>query len=308
MLNSILTVGMQVLILLVLISVGYLCGKIRLLTDEAVRCMSAFVLKVVAPCAIIESFCRSFDQTMLGDMFRVMLIAFLAYGLAALIAFGLIRKGEKRISCVLRFGVMFGNCGYMGLPLLQVLFGADGMFYGATYIAIYNLVVWTFGLFVMSGDVKVIRLKKLINPALIGVAVGLTIFLGSIRLPNILMQPISYFSALNVPVPLVITGYHLSKTDLLGMWKHANYYVTIAIRLIGVPVLLILLLSLTKWNDTMLVSCIVSTAVPVAAVTTMFAEMFGQDTRTAANIVSISTLMSILTLPIIVAFAQTMFK
>ena len=208
MLGNILSTGEQVLILVVLLAVGFLCGKIRIFNDQSISHLSAFALKIVGPCAIVESFCRQFDSAMLRAMGIVALLAFAAHALYAAFAYVCIRGGKEPTRRVLRYGTVFANCGYMGLPLQQVLFGADGVFYGATWIGVYNLVAWSFGLVLMSGDRRQISFKKLLlNPGILAVLTGIVIFVCSIELPTIILQPIHYFSALNVPVPMVISGY-----------------------------------------------------------------------------------------------------
>ena len=165
MLGNILSTGEQVLILVVLLAVGFLCGKIRIFNDQSISHLSAFALKIVGPCAIVESFCRQFDSAMLRAMGIVALLAFAAHALYAAFAYVCIRGGKEPTRRVLRYGTVFANCGYMGLPLQQVLFGADGVFYGATWIGVYNLVAWSFGLVLMSGDRRQISFKKLLlNP------------------------------------------------------------------------------------------------------------------------------------------------
>ena len=164
----------------------------------------------------------------------------------------------------------------------------------------------------MSGARRQISFKKLLlNPGILAVLTGIVIFVCSIELPTIILQPIHYFSALNVPVPMVISGYYLSKADLRTIWKHANYYITIALRLAVIPLcsigLMFLLQKAFRLDGMLLAACIVDIAAPVAAATTMFSTLFRQDSETAANLVSISTLLSVLTLPIMVALAQSVF-
>lgn len=308
MLSNILSTGEQVLILVVLLAVGFLCGKLHMFNQESISHLSAFALKVIGPCAIVYSFCRPFDSQMLRALGLVVLIGFCAHALYAAFAYGFIRGGKESTRRVLRYGVVFANCGYMGLPLQQVLFGADGLFYGASWQITYNIVAWTFGLFLMSGDRKQISLRKmLLNPGILAVATGLILFLCSIDLPVIVLRPLEYLSSLNVPVPMIISGYYLSTADLHTIWRHANYYKTILLRLVVIPLACIGLLLLTKLDAVMLTCCIVNIAPPVAAATTMFSTLYRQDSETAANLVSISTLLSVVTLPLMVALAQTAF-
>ena len=138
MLGNILSTGEQVLILVVLLAVGFLCGKIRIFNDQSISHLSAFALKIVGPCAIVESFCRQFDSAMLRAMGIVALLAFAAHALYAAFAYVCIRGGKEPTRRVLRYGTVFANCGYMGLPLQQVLFGADGVFTNEALIARIN--------------------------------------------------------------------------------------------------------------------------------------------------------------------------
>lgn len=306
MLANILTTGNQVLVLLVLLGVGFLCGKLQIFDDDSITHLSSFVFKVVAPCAIIDSFRRPFDRTMFHTMLLVAGIALAHYAAAAVIARIFIRKGEEATRRVLQFGVVFGNCGYMGLPLQQVLFGDYGVFCGAVFIAIYNLVQWTYGLILISGDKKQISFRRLINPGIVGVFVGMLIFFFSLELPALIGGPVTYLAGLNVPVPMVISGYFLSKADLKTVWRHASYYKTIVLRLIVLPLLGILALSFTEWDTVLLSCCVIDMAVPVAAATTMLSTLYKQDSETSANLVSVSTVLSMVTLPLMVGLMQSL--
>lgn len=275
--------------------------------DHSITHLSSFLLKVVTPCTIMESFFRPFDLEMLRSLLIVTAAALLYHIVGVVLAKFLIRGGEEATRRVLQFGAVFGNCGYMGLPLQQVLFGDYGVFCGGTFIAVYNLVQWTYGLVIISGDRKQISLRKLVNPGIVGVTAGVLVFLFSVELPSVISMPISYLSALNVPIPMFISGYFLSKADLKTIWKHTVYYKTIILRLLVLPLLGILALSLTQLNPVLRGSLVVDMAVPVAAATTMFSAQYGQDSETAANLVSVSTVLSIVTLPLLVGFAQGLF-
>ncbi len=306
MLTNILTTGNQVMILLVLLGVGFLCGKLQIFDDASITHLSSFVFKIVAPCAIVDSFRRPFDMAMFHTMLLVAGIALAYYIVAAVLAQAFIRNGEEATKRVLQFDVVFGNCGYMGLPLQQVLFGDYGVFCGAVFIAIYNLVQWTYGLLLISGDKKQISARRLLNPGIAGVFAGMVIFFFSLELPALIGGPVTYLAGLNVPVPMVISGYFLSKADLRSIWRHASYYKTIALRLIVLPLLGILAFSLTEWNTELLSCCVIDIAVPVAAATTMLSTLYRQDSETSANLVSVSTILSMATLPLMVGLMQSL--
>lgn len=305
MLEQITTVATQVIILFVLIGVGFACGKIRIFTDESISGLTAFMLHIVTPAAIIDSFCREFQPDLLRGLLIILAAALFAHAVGIGLSYLVIRDKNVSTQRMLRFGTVFSNCGYMGLPLLSAVLGSIGVFYGAGYILIFTIMAWTYGLVAVSGDKREISLKKLVtNPGIIGSVIGIVIFLFSIKLPDIIYAPIHYLGALNTPVPMVIVGYQLSKVDLLAMWKKASYYVTSFVRLILIPSVTFAVLYLLGIRGELLVSCILSVSAPSAALTTMFAVRYKQDTEAASAIISMTTLLSLITLPLIIGFVQ----
>lgn len=313
MLENILATGEQVMVLVVLLVIGFVCGKAHIFNDESISHLSSFALKVVGPCAIVQSFCRPFDLGMFYSMGIVVIISVVCHFVYIFFATTCIYNSDLSTQRVQRYSVVFANCGYMGLPLQQILFGVDGVFFGASWIIVYQIFTWTYGLVAMSGDKKEISLHKILScPGIIAIGIGLVVFIFSIDLPIVIGSPITYMSQLNVPVPMVISGYYLSKADLKSIWMHGSYYLPICLRLIVIPLtclgIMYAVQSIFSLDDMMLISCIVDAAVPVAAATTMFSTLYQQDSKTAANLVSISTILSVFTLPVIIVLAQHVFS
>ncbi|NLB68135.1 MAG: hypothetical protein GX804_00375 [Lentisphaerae bacterium] len=160
MLESFLVVGQQVAVLFILVFTGYLCAKSGFFSHTTVMGLTNLIMYVVTPCIIILSFQREFDAGMLGALGVASLIAAGFHLLGILLAHSLIRDKVARRRRVLRFGVVFSNAGTMSLPLQQAILGLDGVFYGAAVIAVFNLVLWTYGLVLMSGDTKKNEFRK----------------------------------------------------------------------------------------------------------------------------------------------------
>lgn len=303
MISNVLTVGNQVIILFVLIAVGFLCNKVKLLNDITVKGMANFVLYVVSPCVIINSYQREYNAEMLNGLLISAAAALASHIINILIVHLIIHDKDKRKENVLRFGGVFSNCGYMSLPLQQALLGSEGVFYGATYVAIFNIVLWTCGVFLMDGGIKNISVKKVIlNPGIIGTVVGLFFYMLSITLPSAIGDPVSYLAAMNTPIPMIIIGYHLanSKIEIKGL----STVISIVFRLIVSPAIMILGLYLCGIRGTIMVACAIATSAPYAAATTMFAEKFDSDTALSAACVSFTTILSVITMPLIVGFAS----
>ena len=302
MIDNILTVATYVIILFVLIGTGFVCNKTKILSTEGVRSMTDFTLYIVTPCVLINSYQREFGADMMKGLIITIIATVVSFAANILIAHLTVHDKDKRREKTLRFGTVFSNCGYMSLPLQSAMLGADGVFYGATYIAIFQIMLWTYGVMVMSGDFKNISLRKiLINPGIIGTVLGVAIFIFSVKIPFVISEPISFFAALNTPIPMVIVGYHLADASL--KIKGANAYLSMVLRLIVSPVIMLAGLYLCGISGTVTVACVIAASAPVAAAGTMFAEKFGGDTGLSSALVSVTTLLSVITMPIIVGIA-----
>jgi predicted permease len=300
-----LNVFTQVVILFILIFLGAILTKKGVFTEKGISSMTDMVLLLVTPCVIIKSFIREFDSTTFKKLLISFLIAILSHIGFIILSRVLLRDKNERSQKVLQFGVIFSNCGYMSIPLQQALLGDDGIFYGASYIAIFQIFIWSYGLLLMSGDKKVLSPKKmLINPGVIGVSIGLIIFLLSIPVPKIIAEPISYLASLNTPLPMLIIGYHLMKSNILEGLRNIKCFFAIGIKLFLFPLLALLVMYLCGVRGTMLISSVISCSAPTAALTTMFSDKYSCDTALSVNMVSISTLLSLISMPILITLAQ----
>lgn len=295
----------QVIILLILILIGVVLAKGKVLSEQGVKSMTDTVLTIVTPCVIIKSFIREFDTSVLKSLLISFLIAFSAHIGFILLSHLLIKDSDKAREKVLRFGAVFSNCGFMSIPLQQALLGDNGIFYSSSYIAIFNLFIWSYGIITMSGDKKYLTPKKLIlNPGIISIVIGLIIFLFSVPIPKIIYDPINHISALNTPIPMIIIGYHLSNSNLLDGIKNIKCIFAMFLRLVAYPIVALIVLYLCGVRGDMLVSSVISCSAPVAAITTMFSAKFGADTSLSVNFVSLSTILSLITMPLIITLAQ----
>lgn len=295
----------QVVILFILIILGAIFTKAGIFTEKCIKGITDLVLIIVTPCVVIKSFVREFKITALKNLLISFLIAFLTHIAFILISRLVIHDSEKTREKVLQFGVVFSNCGYMSIPLQQALLGEDGVFYASSYIAIFSLFVWSYGILTMSEDKKYLSPKKiLISPGIIGLVVGVVVFVFAIPLPKIIYEPISYLAAMNTPLPMLIIGFHLTKSNLLLAFKSVKTMIAIILKLVVFPLLALAVMYLCGIRGVMLVSSVISCSAPVAAITTMFASKFDADVPLSVNLVSLSTALSLITMPLIITLAQ----
>lgn len=303
--SNFLTVGSQVLILFLLMLVGFVCNKTKMLSEEANKRISDLVVIMVTPCVIIQSFQREFEDELLIQLCIALLISLIAHVLMILAAHVMLRDRISAKRRVFRFAAVFSNAGFIGLPLQSALLGSDGVFFGAAYIVVFNIVLWSYGVTEMSGDKTLITPRKLlISPGIIGVVIGVIIFAFSIELPSVISSTIGYMAALNVPLPMIIVGYYLGKTDIRKAFGDKESLKCILLRLILFPLAALLILYVCGVRDAMLIAMVIAISSPVGATTTMFSEKFGANTELSVRVVSVSTLLSIITMPIIIGFTQ----
>ena len=301
------TVSEQVAILFILIGVGFICGKIGFINKTSVKHITELVLYFVTPCVIINAYQVDFDSKILINLGITALCAIGAHILSIILVTLIFKGKELDKRAVLRFGAVFSNCGFMSLPLQQAILGQEGVLYGAAFVGVFNIFLWTYGVICMSGDKDKIKAKSLLlNPGILGVFIALTLFLLSIRLPVVIAQPVKYLAGLNTPIPMIIIGYHLSNSRLLSGIKDKNAWLCALVRLVLIPVIFISFMYLLGVKDNVLITVAIAVSAPIAATTTMFATKFNKDTGLSVNLVSLSTILSIFTMSCIVAITQTL--
>ncbi len=302
--ENFLVVAKQVFILFALMMIGFICNKKQILTREANKHISNLVLLLAVPSVIIQSFQREYSSTMMRGLLLSLGISTALHLAMIVVAHLLVHDKDKGRERILRFAVVFSNAGFMALPLQSALLGENGVFYGSAFVVMFNIFAWSYGVVEISGDRSYITPKKmLINPGTVGVAIGMLMFLLPFSLPEILTKPVDYIAALNVPLPMILVGYYIGDTDILKALRDKNSYICLFLRLIAIPVATLLILRLFPLERTMYLACVTAISAPVGATISMFAEKFNQDVSLSVNLVAVSTLLSILTMPIVVGIA-----
>ena len=220
MFDNALIVATQVLILFFLVGVGYLIRKVRLIDEIGLRQVNNLLLLIVNPCLILFSFQSNFDRSLLTGMLIALVSALATHVLGAILAKLVFRHKPDSQRGVLQFSVIFSNCAFMCIPLLNAVLGNEGVMYGSIYIAIFNIGSWTYGVLLMTGNRKDINLRQaFINPGTLTILIALPLFLFQIRLPEIPLTVIGYLAAMNTPLAMIIIGIQLAMIPFLSMFR-----------------------------------------------------------------------------------------
>ena len=308
--QNLVTVSVQVAILFVLMAVGAAARRLRLVDERSIGGMVNVLILIVTPCLIVDVFQRPFEAAMLDSFGRAFLIAFIAHVAVILLA-RLTARGDDSSRPVLRVATVFSNAGFMGIPLEQAILGPEGVFYGIVYVIMFNVFMWSWGLYEMKGggrlaaEWRAIR-PMLVNPGTIGIALGLPLFLFSLSLPSVVKTPVSLLAGLNTPLAMLVIGYYLAGADFRRVLSSPAAYLAAFVRLVAFPLAFVGVLWLlrARLDRTMMLALTIAASAPVGAMVTMFASRYGRDVDLSVGLVSGTTLLSIVTMPPVIALAM----
>lgn len=297
-------VASNVLVMLFLMLIGFVLAKKGILTEAGIKQITELSLRIAVPCLIIHSYQREFDATMTKNLLIAMAFSLGIHIFYILFASLIFRQRPDKKDRISKFGIIYSNCGFMALPLIQAVYGEEGVFYAVAYVTVFNILYWTQGVYLYTKDWKQLSLKKaIINPGVLGAVIGLTLFFARITLPVPIGKTVSFMAAVNTPLPMIVLGTYLVNLKLKQTFKNGELWIVTAIRLIVLPVLTIFIIKLFNVENIISMPLILASASPVAAVATLFAVRYNLDSEYSTQAVSFSTLLSIITIPFVMMFA-----
>lgn len=303
------TAASQVFILYIMVAIGFASDKLHVFTEKTARASNDLLFYVITPCVVVNSFLStSFSKDSASSFALSVVVSLLAHGVGILLSAPLFNKNkEDRNRTIYKYACIYGNLGYMALPLAKAVLGEEGVFFCSGGLVVFNTLCFTHGIRLINKGNKNIKfsIKSLIlNPGVISVLIGLPLFIFSVELPPILSQPITFISNMNTPFAMLIFGTYLANTDLKTMFKVKEQYLIMAVRLIAVPLIIILITKGLQLPAALATACMISASAPSANNTVMFAAKYDKDTAVASKIVALNSFVSIITMPIMIALAQ----
>ncbi|PWL97296.1 MAG: hypothetical protein DBY04_06605 [Clostridiales bacterium] len=293
---------------------GFVLRKTGVVDGTLTGKLSGFVAKACQPFLIIFSVVKleySTEKLRNGILvlaFSVLLHIFLA--LASKLFFS--RVGDTDERKIHKFGCVFTNCAFVGFPILNALFGEAGLFYGAFYVIVYNLAVWSYGVVVMARgkpNFKISVRKMLVNLGTVPCAIGLGLYMARVPMPDFLMTVLESMSGLCTPLSLIVTGSLVASMPLRGLFNNPKIYYFCAAKLILIPLIAAVILrfaglsGLVEGID-LSVFMVVLSSMPPAAFTTIFAELYDVKPAYAAQLLSVGTMLSPFTILLVMKLSE----
>lgn len=304
--DAFLSVILEVAVILLLIVSGYFTVKKGMFTKESLGSITSFLLYIVTPCLLVSSFLSAEPGKLDGwTMLLAVVLPALSIVISIAVSYLFFRGEPLGRRRVLRFSTVFCNVGFMGIPLVEGIVGSEGVLYGSFFIAVFNIFCWTYG-YVMMGGGKV-RLKALLlNPGIIGIAIGLPLYLLNVPVPALIERPVELLSALNTPLAMIVVGGYIAQVKLRAFVSDLAVYKMAVLRLVVAPLLYLALVWLLRPDETLLMSTVIQAATPVAANCVLFAVQFGSDAELASKSVAVSTALSVVTIPLLTVLVQAL--
>ncbi|HJB60461.1 MAG TPA: AEC family transporter [Candidatus Ruminococcus gallistercoris] len=304
--DAFLSVILEVAVILILILVGYFTVKKGMFTKESLGSITSFLLYIVTPCLIVSSFLSAESGKLDGwTLLLAAVLPALSIVISIALSYLFFRKEPSGRRRVLRFSMIFCNVGFMGVPLVEGIVGSEGVLYGSFFIAVFNIFCWTYG-YVMMGGGKV-RLKALLlNPGVIGIVIGLPLYLLDVPVPALFVEPVELISALNTPLAMIVVGGYIAQVKLRAFVSDLAVYKMAVLRLVVAPLLYLALVWLLRPDETLLMSTVIQAATPVAANCVLFAVQYDSDAELASKSVAVSTALSVVTIPLLTVLVQAL--
>lgn len=292
----------QVIVLFLLIGAGAAAIKTGVLKAEGRQTLSNLLVYLVVPAMIIHSYMMEFSEEILHNLLAAFGLSVLAILIGTVLTLALTAKQKDRRAPIFRFACVFSNAAYMGFPLISALFGSEGLLYASAYVTVFNILLWTMGYGMVSGSSSPKEVVKslLRTPVLYAMVAGLAIYLLQIPVPALIAQPLELLSNMNTPLSMLITGILIATGDLKQIVCDRHIWKLAAVRMLLIPAVCLAafaVLGLLRFGMSAQVVLLLECC-PAAAITSVFAVQFGHDEQFAAGCVVLTTLLSIVTLPL----------
>ena len=287
----------QILVIFIGIAVGFICRKLKVITEESTSALSNIVVKIVLPFYLFNAIANSASDVDAGNVALAIALSsgmFIISGIIALLTVPLLKApGEDR--GVYMFEIMCGNVTYIGIPVCAAVIGGDASFYASVLNIPYNLLCFSLGIFLLSGKAS---FKKVLNPSFIAAVLGVICYVLRIKIPSVISDGCAFIGQATSPCAMLIIGSALGSVsfrELFSEWRAIPY---VLLRLFGIAAIMALLLGLLDIDPVLKGVLILMSAMPAATNSTMLCTIYGGNRVLSAKLIFLSTALSALTLPL----------
>lgn len=300
----------QMIVLFLIMIVGFVCRRIGIINDEASKCLSGIVVNVANPALILSSTINK-ESTIAGkELLLTVVLAIVIYAILLLLAEILPRllRVSKADFGVYKAMTVFSNIGFMGFPLLVAMYGSESLLYASIFLIPYNVLIYTYGIHAMQLPTKQqtskeknhrIAWNKIFNIGVIACIVTILLYITKPTVPVFIEDTVTNLSNLTAPLSMLVIGDAMAKMKLKELITDKKLLVFSAVKLLVIPVIGLFVLKMLGLPELLLGVCLVMVATPVGSMTAMLAQQQGGNYELASKGVALTTLLSVLTMPIV---------
>ncbi|WP_313755741.1 AEC family transporter [Tissierella sp.] len=296
-------VTQQVVVLAILMAIGYIATKKNIINDTISKGMTQILTAIALPSLIISSFNMSYSDDTLKGVLLIFAYSVGIHFLTILIAKLFFIKYPKDKNAVLRFGAIFPNSGFMGLPLIFDLFGQEAVLYASVFMIPYHTLLWTYGEGILSKGRTESPIRKLVTtPALVAVILGTILFILKIQLPYVINKPLSMLSALTSPLSMLVLGEKITKLKFKEIIGDKDIYYGCFVRLLVSPIISLAALKVVNAPELLTSIIVTMQSLPSAILLVVLTQKHDGEIELASKFTIISHIVSIATIPLISMF------
>jgi len=301
---SITVLLLQMIKLFILMCLGYLLYKVKIIDDHTRQHMTKVILYVTTPALIINSFVENMGTGNGSGLGTLFIVAICLYALLPLVGviFNFVLRVPKESRGMYMFMTVFSNVGFMGFPVVEALYGSLGLFYAAVFNCIFNICVFTLGVvFMNSGNSvrEVINIKKLLNPGIAGCLIALIIPMLKIRIPDTIMEVIGSVGGLTSTLAMILVGASLASMNIREMFGDSRVYFYTIIRQFLLPLASWGLIKLFIKEEMLASITLIMVAMPVGNTAVLFATEYNKDEKLAARTIFLTTVTAMISIPFV---------
>ncbi|MDF2545934.1 MAG: permease [Anaerosolibacter sp.] len=294
----------SVISLFIVILVGIYASKKNIITEKINKGLIDILIQIALPFMILSSFIYTYDNTIKSNVIKTFYYSMIAYIIMIIFSYLILLPIKNDKKTILHFANVFMNTGYVGFPILNSIYGTEGVVYGSIFNMFFVIFLWTYGIILFKGKLEKDELKAelrkiLLNPSILAVCIGILIMIFDIQFSGAILSSIRSIGNITGPLSMIIIGVILSNTKIKKYLSDWTIYYGLTTKLIIIPAVMYLLSLLAKDTSKAINTVIIMTAMPASAMTAILAENFEKEKEYAAVVVSVTTLLSLITVPIL---------
>lgn len=286
--------------LLIYVFCGFLCGKLKIITEENQQQFINFVLSILMPFMVFNSF-KSITAKLLTDSVIILAISLAICMCSSLLGKMVYKRYPAEKASVFRYATLINNAGFAGLPLAQEAFGNEGLSYASIFLIPIRIFMWSSGVTLLSNkkvSVKELILKLLKNPCIIAVFLGIARGLLQISFSGFIENGIERLSSCVSPMSMIIIGAIIAKVNVKTLFERGVVLYT-SLRLVIIPLVVFGFCKMLGVDAIITGTSMILTAMPAATSTALLASRYNADVELASKIVFVTTLLSLITAPLL---------